>query len=71
MKIIMIVTLAIALDTAAFAESKASKESKKLAVRNAKSICLMKNTFIRGKKLDECIQAELEKQNTSQTSKRL
>lgn len=48
-----------------FAITRAQKEAHKTDMRNAKAICLMKQNFLRGPKLKECMDLEIEKKRQS------
>lgn len=41
------------------------KEAQKTEARNAKAICLMNDSLVRGKKLKECMEKEIEKNRRS------
>lgn len=66
MKILIAIVLALFTVTS-FAKTKEEKAKAKADEEYAKDICLMKDKLLRGKKLQECIKVEFEKQQQSKT----
>lgn len=58
---VSIIFLLAFLTVNSFAKSKEEKAADKKEARNAKIVCLMKNNLLRGQKLKECIELEIEK----------
>ncbi|MBC7537384.1 MAG: hypothetical protein H7281_01080 [Bacteriovorax sp.] len=60
MKILTAIVLAL-FTVISFAKTKEEKTKEKVDEEYVKDICLMKDKFLRGKKLQECIKDEFEK----------
>lgn len=59
-KICMVFWLAF-LTVNGFAKTKEEKAAEKKEARNAKAVCLIKNNLLRGQRLKDCIELEIEK----------
>lgn len=60
MKLIIVIMLGL-FSTSNFAKTRIEKEAEKREKKNAKSICLMNDNLMRGKRLKECIKEEMDK----------
>lgn len=65
---ICIMFLLAFLTVNSFAKTRAEKIADKKEFRNAKAICLMNDSLIRGNRLKDCIKMEIEKSKNSDSS---